>query len=392
MKPLLKNDTIFVSIASYRDDVCNSTLKSLYEMSKNPKNIYVGICQQNKSDEDKDCLITFENNPNISILRIPHTEAKGPTYARYLCSTLWKGEEYYLQIDSHSKFVKDWDEKCINMIKDIKQQGLSQKPVLSHYPKEISEYKDYNADSNKKYDVTRLCRSFFNNRDMLSFFGAEIMNSNKEYYKTPYVAGGMVFSESKFLEELPYDPELPYLFVGEEILHSIRYYTNGWDIFTPNENIIFHEYTRSGKPKIWTDNPSYSDVPAFEKVKFYIGLVKTDSKIPNKLKKNLHKYGLGKERSLQDYYDFAGIDLKSRTVKKNFCRKDNAASDEDIFRSNEKNHKKKFKDETTIENFEILSRKNTYVLYLVIFVLFLACLSLYFYVKNIKSIKRYFRK
>lgn len=389
MKPTLKKNTIFVSIASYRDDVCNSTLKSLYEMSKYPENIYVGICQQNKKDEDEDCVKSFENNPNVRIMRISHTEAKGPTYARYLCSTLWKGEEYYLQIDSHSSFVKNWDEKCINMINEIKKLGLSQKPVLSHYPKEISEYKSYKTDSEKdKYNVTRMCRSFFNTRDMLSFFGAEIIDTKKEYYKTPYVAGGMVFCESKFLDELPYDPELPYLFVGEEILHSIRYYTNGWDIFTPNENIIFHEYTRSGKPKIWTDNPSYSDIPAFEKVKFYIGLVKDDLKIPENLRKNLNKYGLGKERSLQDYYDFAGINLEKRIVTKNFCRSDNLASDEDIFRSNEKNHKKKFKDGDTIENFEIIKiNKNKYI-YILIFVLFVIFIPLCFYFTNKKTFKR----
>jgi hypothetical protein len=358
-------------------------------MSKYPENIYVGICQQNKKDEDEDCVKSFENNPNVRIMRISHTEAKGPTYARYLCSTLWKGEEYYLQIDSHSSFVKNWDEKCINMINEIKKLGLSQKPVLSHYPKEISEYKSYNTDSEKdKYNVTRMCRSFFNTRDMLSFFGAEIIDTKKEYYKTPYVAGGMVFCESKFLDELPYDPELPYLFVGEEILHSIRYYTNGWDIFTPNENIIFHEYTRSGKPKIWTDNPSYSDIPAFEKVKFYIGLVKDDLKIPENLRKNLNKYGLGKERSLQDYYDFAGINLEKRIVTKNFCRSDNVASEEDIFRSNEKNHKKKFKDGDTVENFEIIKiNKNEYI-YILIFLLFVIFISLCFYFTNKKTFKR----
>ena len=386
MKPVLKKDTIFVSIASYRDDVCNSTLKSLYEMSKYPENVFVGICQQNKKDEDEDCLKTFENNPNITMMRIPHTEAKGPTYARYLCSTLWKGEEYYLQIDSHSRFVKDWDIKCINMIKDIKSKSLTTKPVLSHYPKETRDYKNFdNDDSNKKYNVTRMCRSFFNNRDMLSFFGAEMIDTGKQYYKTPYVAGGFVFSESKFLDELPYDPELPYLFVGEEILHSVRYYTNGWDVFTPNENIIYHEYTRSGKPKIWTDNPSYSDIPAFEKVKFYIGLVKDDSKIPENLKKNLYKYGLGKERTLQDYYDFAGIDIEKRIVTKNFCKYDNIASDEDIFRSNEKNHKKK--DKTTVENFEILQPKNKYI-YFLIFILFILSLLLCFYVTNRKKFKK----
>lgn len=333
MNPISKKDTIFVSIASYRDPVCNTTLKSLFEMAKNPKNVFVGICQQNK-DGDEDCTNSFENNPNVKIIRIPHTNAKGPTYARYLCSTLWDGEEYYFQIDSHTKFVKDWDVKCINMIKSIKSLGLSKKPVLSHYPKEITEFDSYTE--NEKTQVPRMCKSFFNDRKMISFMGSEILDTNNEFYQTPYVAGGMVFSESYFLNELPYDPELPYLFVGEEILHSIRFYTYGWDVFTPNENIIFHEYTRTDKPKIWTDNPYYSDNDAFEKVKYYIGLVDNDSEIPDSLKKNISKYGLGNIRSLMDYYNFAGIDLKDKLVRKNFCRTNNEATEEDILKSNEK--------------------------------------------------------
>ena len=232
----MKKDCIFVSIASYRDDVCNDTLISLYKMANKPQNVYVGICQQNKN-EDFDCVGNYYNQ-NIRIIRIPHTEAKGPTYARYLCSTLWNEEEYYMQIDSHTKFVKDWDIKCINMINEIKVKGLSQKPVLSHYPKEINDYANH-----KENDQTlpRICKPFFNSRDMISFMGSEIIDTKGEYYLTPFIAGGMLFSESYFLSELPYDPNLPYIFVGEEILNSIRYYTNGWDIFTPKENIVFHE-------------------------------------------------------------------------------------------------------------------------------------------------------
>ena len=358
MKPLTKKDAIFVSIASYRDDVCNSTLKSLFEMAKNPKNVFVGICQQNNPVEDGDCIESFENNCNVKIIRIPHYEAKGPTYARYLCSTLWDGEEYFLQIDSHSKFVKDWDEKCINIIKQIKDLGLSKKPVLSHYPREISEYETISKDEKNKTQVPRMCKSFFNNRGMISFMGSETMNTENKPYMTPYVAGGMCFCESYFLDELPYDPNLPYLFVGEEILHSIRFYTNGWDVFTPTENIVFHEYTRANKPKIWTDNPYYSDIPAFEKVKKYINLVDKDYELPNELKNNLDKYGLGKTRSLDDYYKFAGIDIKNKTVHKNFCRENNEATEDDVFKSNEKNHgvettstevKENFNGETTIK-------------------------------------------
>jgi hypothetical protein len=338
----IKINTIFVSIASYRDNVCTKTLESLYEMADNPNSVFVGLCQQNNNKEDPECIsddIRNKYSSNIRIIRIPYFEAKGPTWARYLCSTLWNGEEYYFQIDSHTKFVKGWDTKCINMINMIKKSGLSLKPVLSHYPKEYEAYANYNP--NEKNNVPRMCKSFFNKRDMLSFMGAEVINTNNIPYNTPYLASGMFFCEAYFLNELPYDPNLDYLFVGEEILHSIRFYTNGWDIYTPTENIIFHEYERKNKPKIWTDNPYYSDLPAFNKVKYYVGLVEEKEKnnLDKHISNNLNKYGLGTVRSLADYYRFTGIDIVNKKVYTNFCRENNIASEEDIFNSNEINHK-----------------------------------------------------
>jgi [Skp1-protein]-hydroxyproline N-acetylglucosaminyltransferase len=345
----IKLNTIFVSIASYRDSVCSSTIESLYSMANKPENVFIGLCQQNNSKEDQDCVynkssIISKYQKNIRTIRIPYYEAKGPTWARYLCSTLWDGEQYYFQIDSHTKFVKDWDIKCINMINMIKESGLSKKPVLSSYPKEFEAYNGGELTEEERYNVPRMCKSFFNNRDMLSFMGAAIMNSNKIPYNTPYLASGMFFCESYFLDELPYDPNLDYLFVGEEILHSIRFYTNGWDIYTPYENIIFHEYERKGKPKIWTDNPYYVDMPAFNKVKYYIGMLQENEKnnIDKNIINNIDKYGLGKVRSLQNYYDFAGIDIINKKVYTNFCNENNKATDDDIKYSNEANHKENF--------------------------------------------------
>jgi len=328
-----KPGTIFISIASYRDEVCNSTLKSLFSMADKPERVFVGICQQNK-EGDGECDAGFENSANVRMLRIPYFEAKGPTYARYLCSTLVNREEYFMQVDSHSKFVKGWDTLCIKMIQDIKKQGLSKKPVLSHYPKEIESYESETDET--KWVVPRICKSFFNNRGMLSFMGAHNLDTNKEFYKTPYVSGGMVFCESSFLKELPFDPNLPYLFVGEEILHSIRFYTNGWDVYTPNQNIVYHEYTRADKPKIWTDNPTYRDDPAFNKVKQYLHLVNQDlAQLPEEVTVNMDKYGLGKIRTLESYWKFAGVDVKNKTVSTNFCEPNNVATADDIEKSSE---------------------------------------------------------
>jgi len=327
----IKPHTIFVSIASYRDEICNSTIKSLYDNAKNPGLIFVGICQQNNYNDDIDCTYDIDFK-NIKVIRIPYNEAKGPTYARYLCSTLWNGEEYYLQIDSHTSFVKNWDEKCINMINEIQTMGMSNKPVLSHYPNEIKKMVEYTENP---YMVTRITKGYFTDREMISFYGAEIMNSNNQYYQTPFVAGGMFFCKSNFLEELPYDPTLDYLFNGEEILLSIRFYTNNWDVFTPKENIVFHEYTRSDQPKIWTDNPDYSDEIAFNKVKQYIKL----SNKNNLIKNEPIQYGLGNDRTLEEYYNYAGIDIINKKVYKNFGRLNNIATKEDIENSNRSSNK-----------------------------------------------------
>jgi hypothetical protein len=59
--------------------------------------------------------------------------------ARYLGAKFYRGEQYYLQIDSHSEFVKDWDKKLIKMVED----APARLPVISTYPPDsTSNWKD----------------------------------------------------------------------------------------------------------------------------------------------------------------------------------------------------------------------------------------------------------
>ena len=315
VKQVDREETIFVSIASYRDKNCPRTVKSLFENAAVPENVTVGICQQNDPDKDPDCY-PEEWRDQIRIIRMNYFDARGPTYARYLCSTLWSGEKYFLQIDAHILFAKDWDVKLINMIKALKASGVK-KPILSHYTKLHSDY--YSVHDNKS-TVPTICKSFFNDDKMISFEGAKNISVEPGQLPRPsaYIAGGMMFAESKFLKDVPFDPNLPYLFVGEEILHSIRFWTHGWDIFTPTENVVYHYYTRETEPKIWTDNKHYNTKDAMDKVKSILKL-DDETKIAPYLAQNLDIYGLGKERTLSDYFNFAGIDLKEKKVNKDFC-------------------------------------------------------------------------
>ena len=57
MKVMVKGDeTIFVSIASYRDNACKLTLKNLYETAKKPSRVFVGICEQNNENQPRRIL------------------------------------------------------------------------------------------------------------------------------------------------------------------------------------------------------------------------------------------------------------------------------------------------------------------------------------------------
>lgn len=305
------NATIFVSVASYRDADCNKTLDSLFSNAANPERIHIGICEQNKSGEaNEKCLATNTTKYacNIKTINVDYTDAKGPTWARYLCSTLYNGEDYFMQIDSHVLLVKDWDTKCISAMTAIKEKTGSVHPLLSHYTRTLEDHSKPN-DSN---EVPRMCQSFFNNRGMLSFLGSQAMKAEPgKFEKNPYIAAGFIFTDGSFVYDVPFDPYLDFIFVGEEILLSARAFTNGYDTYSLPEDIAFHYYTRENSPKIWTDK-SYSDEQAHDKIKVIMKLKPGD---PSKY----GRYGMGTKRTIEEFYDFAGIDIKNKKILKNFC-------------------------------------------------------------------------
>jgi Glycosyltransferase (GlcNAc) len=56
---------------------------------------------------------------------------------------------------------------------------------------------------------------------------AEFADSGVLPLQTPFAAAGFLFYAGHILREVPFDPHLPYLFDGEEILYSARLWTHG---------------------------------------------------------------------------------------------------------------------------------------------------------------------
>ena len=274
MPPRRKDGSVFLSVVSFRDEFCMDTLKDAFAKAKEPQNIFVGLVQQNceakchsgimegnKIEEitaDPDCYLLFCsseigkkycNEGNVRLLRMKETEALGPYMARYFASKLWQGEEWYMQIDSHTTFAQDWDSSSIDMLK----KAPSEKPVISHYPPQ------HTADLAELASVAapRVCGPVFAANELecqiIRFEG----NYNYDSVKlptprfAPFVAAGYLMAHSDMLRDVPFDPFLPYLFTGEEIILSARLWTSGYDIFSPTHSIVTHRYVRNHRPKFW---------------------------------------------------------------------------------------------------------------------------------------------
>lgn len=308
----IKKDTIFVSIASYRDYECSMTIDSIFKNAKNPQNIFIGVCEQNKDDEPEEQCITFDNIrylDNIRIKKLDFSEAKGPTYARYWCSQLWEGEEYFLQIDSHTTFIKNWDSDLIEMIKQAKKE--SNRPVLSAYPPtkeqmDISGFPDFESAKINDNKIPMLYCGWSSHSEIPK-------RSNK-----PWAAAGFMFLESDFLNYVQFDPNLSHLFQLEEILFSARLFTNGWDFYTPNKKICYHHYARKEAPMYYKDNSSVHGTcrsKAEKRGLYILGLVKKEE-VPDEFLVDIDKYSLGNLRTISDFWNASGIDMQNKTVEK----------------------------------------------------------------------------
>jgi hypothetical protein len=285
-------NTIFVSIASYRDPECQWTVKDLFEKAKYPERIFVGICWQFIAAEDQE-FFQLETRPDqVRRIDFDALESKGASWAKVQAMSLWQGEDYVLNIDSHMRFSQDWDEQMIDML----EMCPSEKSVLSTYPAQ------YTPPNILDDSTPQLVVKEFNERsDVLH------LRSYKRALSQPklnaFVAGGYIFSRAELFQQVPWDPNI--YFYGEEITFAIRAWSYGWDIYTPHICSIYHYYAREEAIKHSSDNKKWFELAekSNKRVWHLVGTKLSDDIAIES------QFQLGKDRDLDAYQTFSGIDF-----------------------------------------------------------------------------------
>jgi glycosyltransferase involved in cell wall biosynthesis len=116
-------DKIFIQIASYRDPQLNPTIKSCIDNAKHPENLVFGICNQ-YHPEDEFNIDEYKNDERFRVVDVLYSDSLGTCWARNTLQQRYSGETYTLQIDSHMRFVENWDDEIIKMYNQLLDKGI----------------------------------------------------------------------------------------------------------------------------------------------------------------------------------------------------------------------------------------------------------------------------
>ena len=105
---------------------------------------------------------------------------------------------------------------------------------------------------------------------------------------------------------MPYDPYL--YFFGEEITLAVRLWTHGWDIYYPNILIVFHDWKRHRRRTHFQDHHAWERLDS-RSVKRALHLLGSQRSNDPDVLQDLSKYGLGTERTLDQYQAYSGVNF-----------------------------------------------------------------------------------
>lgn len=169
-----------------------------------------------------------------------------------------------------------------------------------------------------------LCASSWGEGDgLLRLVGRKLREPLAAPVPALFWAAGLSFSRAQLLLEAPYPSDLPGLFFGEESLQLMRMWRRGWDVFTPHLPVVYHQWSRAGRPSYLQSEQQ----PAEEQQQ----QLKEQQQRPAAQRRRSQQRvaaalagqgdagggeggGAPPVRSLQQFWEWTGVDFRSRAI------------------------------------------------------------------------------
>jgi hypothetical protein len=286
------------------------TIEDMLAKASHPENLVFGLCWQYDETED---ITKYDNDPRFRVSKHHYSESQGLGWARHITNTLYNGEKYTLQIDSHHRFVQGWDDICLEDYKQAKKH--SKKPIITTY---CTPFNPNDNESTWNPVPCLMSQYEFSGDKLLMSMPYYIQDykERKHIIKARTISGHFYFTSGDFVKEVPYDPDIYFGGYTEETTLSVRAFTNGYDFFSPHRMVMWHEYTRNYRPKHWDDHGKESQTKKTSGERDIFARNKTRQLFEQEDHNiNMGEYGLGTKRSLLDYEVYGGFDFKKCRIQ-----------------------------------------------------------------------------
>jgi hypothetical protein len=268
-----KEMPVHILIAAFRDKLCARTLHNAFSHASNPSRLFIRVIDQTKKDsqleDDAGCWELYcekyntncqEYQSQVRIVKIDASLSRGPTYARSKLSAMvhWdyihredpleidlksvQLNDFCMQIDSHMDFSDNFDTGLIEMHHRTKNDYS----VLSTYVTDIEN------NNQNELTVPNLCMVTFTS-SIRNWGTKECKYLAKPKLTNAMWGAGLSFHRCHAELVVPVDPYLDNVFDGEEGSRGIRFFTHGYDVYTPDVVLVTHDYkTHQGNPVVHT--------------------------------------------------------------------------------------------------------------------------------------------
>lgn len=231
--------SIFVSLVSYCDNELLATLRDIFQQAKYPRRVAVGLINQ----DDEGQYIDFASDPilkkyhkQIRCENIVPEQSGGLGVCRSKINTeFYGGQDFYFQVDPHTRLVKDWDEKFISYYEKVDRKSVIVSTPWAFTLDGRRLFKYYVKGAKRWHD-----RIVVEAKHNISLdFNADGMTT------TDLFLAGCVFAPASWLVEVPYDPKI--FMWGEEFDLSIRTFGTGYTAWLVKEPMVYHLWGRQNR-------------------------------------------------------------------------------------------------------------------------------------------------
>ncbi|TMW68826.1 hypothetical protein Poli38472_006294 [Pythium oligandrum] len=294
---------------------CARTLAAARDLAFLSTRIYFRVFEELSAVDEESCLQLFKTlcpreyakmvrTKQLRFVRRDASGAMGPSVSKHIVEGLVEDklfqDEFYLSVDANTVFTKHWD---LELLKQWYLIGNTH-AILSVSPPPI----EFRGLSNNTLFVQCSARIQSTDPDAIVAF-----NPPEPRVQSRRVHGPVLhtqyselfhFGTVSSLQTVRSDPYLSHLTVGHEYMRATRFWTHGFDFYTPSKHVLYRRYEEPMTIQEVGRNDAETQ-RASRRIRRLLGLTVSFS---GEALEEVATYSAGAQRSLTKWRQFSGID------------------------------------------------------------------------------------